>query len=112
MTNKRGVDVVFEHVGASTWAASLLSLRMGGRLVTCGSTSGVSASMNLMQLFQQQYRITGSFGCRIANITESLAKMQGGLRPVLDEVLPLADFARGLEKLESRRVFGKVIATL
>jgi NADPH:quinone reductase-like Zn-dependent oxidoreductase len=112
LTKRRGVDVVFEHVGAETWNGSLLCLKRGGRLVTCGSTSGVSASMNLMQLFQQQYRITGSFGCRIANITESLAKMQGGLRPVLDEVLPLADFARGLEKLESRRVFGKVIATL
>jgi NADPH:quinone reductase-like Zn-dependent oxidoreductase len=112
LTKRRGVDVVFEHVGAETWNGSLLCLKRGGRLVTCGSTSGVSTTMNLMQLFQQQYRITGSFGCRMANITESLAKMEGGLRPVLDEVLPLADFSRGLEKLESRRVFGKVIATL
>ena len=68
--------------------------------------------MNLMQLFQQQYRITGSFGCRMANITDSLAKMEGGLKPVLEEVLPVAEFSRGLEKLESRRVFGKIIATL
>lgn len=112
LTKRRGVDVVFEHVGAETWAGSLLCLKRGGRLVTCGSTSGVSASINLMQLFQQQYRITGSFGCRIANITDSLAKMQGGLKPVIDEVLPLAEFTRGLEKLETRRVFGKVIATL
>ncbi|NNM73116.1 zinc-binding dehydrogenase [Enterovirga aerilata] len=112
LTKRRGVDVVFEHVGAGTWNGSLLCLKRGGRLVTCGSTSGVSTSMNLMQLFQQQYRITGSFGCRMANITDSLAKMAGGLTPVLDEVLPIADFARGLEKLESRRVFGKVIATL
>ena len=112
LTKRRGVDVVFEHVGAETWAGSLLCLKRGGRLVTCGSTSGVSASINLMQLFQQQYRITGSFGCRIANIADSLAKMQGGLKPVIDEVLPLGDFARGLEKLETRRVFGKVIATL
>ncbi len=112
LTKRKGVDVVFEHVGAETWAGSLLCLKRGGRLVTCGSTSGVSASINLMQLFQQQYRITGSFGCRIANITDSLAKMQGGLKPVLDEVLPLAEFARGIEKLETRRVFGKVIATL
>ncbi len=112
LTKRKGVDVVFEHVGAETWAGSLLCLKRGGRLVTCGSTSGVSASINLMQLFQQQYRITGSFGCRIANITDSLAKMQGGLKPVIDEVLPLAEFTRGLEKLETRRVFGKVIATL
>ena len=112
LTKRRGVDVVFEHVGAETWNGSLLCLKRGGRLVTCGSTSGVSTTMNLMQLFQQQYRITGSFGCRMANITDSLAKMEGGLKPVLDEVLPVAEFSRGLEKLESRRVFGKIIATL
>ena len=52
--------------GAETWNGSLLCLKRGGRLVTCGSTSGVSATMNLMQLFQQQYRIFGSFGCRDA----------------------------------------------
>src|SRR5438128_1234313 len=67
LTKRKGVDVVFEHVGADTWNGSLLCLKRGGRLVTCGSTSGVSATMNLMQLFQQQYRITGSFGCSLAN---------------------------------------------
>src|SRR6476469_198526 len=54
LTKKRGVDVVFEHTGADTWAGSMLSLKRGGRLVTCGSTSGVSTQMNLMQLFQPQ----------------------------------------------------------
>ena len=112
LTKRKGVDVVFEHVGAETWNGSLLCLKRGGRLVTCGSTSGVSTTMNLMQLFQQQYRITGSFGCRMENITQSLDKMAAGIRPVIDTVLPLADFAKGLEKLESRRVFGKVIALL
>ena len=112
LTQRKGVDVVFEHVGAETWAGSLLCLKRGGRLVTCGSTSGVSASINLMQLFQQQYRITGSFGCSMRNIADSLAKMAGGLKPVIDTVLPVADFARGLERLESRKVFGKIIATL
>jgi NADPH:quinone reductase-like Zn-dependent oxidoreductase len=112
LTKRRGVDVVFEHVGAETWSGSLLCLKRGGRLVTCGSTSGVSASTNLMQLFQQQYRIIGSFGCRMANISDALAKMAGGLRPVIDTVLPLGDYARGLEKLETRRVFGKVVATV
>ncbi|MCK5745894.1 MAG: zinc-binding dehydrogenase, partial [Oricola sp.] len=65
LTRKKGVDVVFEHVGADTWAGSMLSLKRGGRLVTCGSTSGVSTQMNLMMLFQQQFRIIGSFGCRM-----------------------------------------------
>ncbi|WP_232631410.1 zinc-binding dehydrogenase [Methylobacterium sp. Leaf118] len=112
LTKRKGVDVVFEHVGAETWNGSLLCLKRGGRLVTCGSTSGVSVQMNLMQLFQQQYRITGSFGCRMANIRESLDKMATGLTPVIDTVLPLADFAEGLERLESRQVFGKLLVTL
>ncbi|GJD49865.1 2-haloacrylate reductase [Methylobacterium crusticola] len=112
LTRRKGVDVVFEHVGPETWNGSLLCLKRGGRLVTCGSTSGVSTTMNLMQLFQQQYRITGSFGCRLANIREALAKMAGGLTPVVDTVLPLADYASGLERLASRQVFGKIIVTL
>jgi NADPH:quinone reductase-like Zn-dependent oxidoreductase len=112
LTKRKGVDVVFEHVGAETWNGSLLCLKRGGRLVTCGSTSGVSATMNLQQLFQQQYRIFGSFGCSMRNIREALAKMAGGLHPVIDTVLPLADFAKGLERLESRRVFGKMVVTL
>ncbi|AWN51218.1 zinc-binding dehydrogenase [Methylobacterium sp. 17Sr1-1] len=111
-TRRKGVDVVFEHVGPETWNGSLLCLKRGGRLVTCGSTSGVSTTMNLMQLFQQQYRITGSFGCRIANIRDALAKMADGMNPVIDTVLPLADFAQGLERLESRKVFGKILVTL
>src|SRR3954467_2831396 len=61
LTAKKGVDVVFEHVGAETFNGSLLCLKRGGRLVTCGSTSGPTTTINLMQLFQQQYRIIGSF---------------------------------------------------
>ncbi len=111
LTKRKGVDVVFEHVGADTWNGSLLCLKRGGRLVTCGSTSGVSATINLMQLFQQQYRIFGSFGCSMRNIADSLAKMAGGMTPVIDSVFPLDDFAKGLEKLEGRKAFGKVIVT-
>lgn len=112
VTKKRGVDVVFEHVGAATWAGSLLSLRMGGRLVTCGSTSGVSAETNLMMIFQRQLRIFGSFGASMRNIGDGLAKMAGGMTPVLDTVTPLEGFADALERLESRRVFGKIVVTL
>jgi NADPH:quinone reductase-like Zn-dependent oxidoreductase len=112
VTNKRGVDVVFEHVGAATWAASLLSLRMGGRLVTCGSTSGVTAETNLMMLFQRQLHIFGSFGCRMENVENAVAKMAAGIRPVLDTVVPLERLSEGLERLESRRVFGKIVVTL
>jgi NADPH:quinone reductase-like Zn-dependent oxidoreductase len=111
LTKRKGVDVVFEHVGAETWNGSLLSMKRGGRLVTCGSTSGVSATMNLMQLFQQQYRIFGSFGCSMRNIRESLDKMAAGLTPVIDTVFPLDEFEKGLAVLESRKVFGKIIVT-
>ena len=109
ITAKKGVDVVFEHVGAETFNGSLLCLKRGGRLVTCGSTSGPSTTINLMQLFQQQYRIIGSFGASMRNIRESLAKMAEGLLPVIDTEVPLADFANGLARLESRQVFGKII---
>src|SRR6201985_2453765 len=92
LTGKKGVDVVFEHVGADTFNGSLLALKRGGRLVTCGATSGPSITFNLMQLFQQQYKILGSFGASIANIRTSLKKMAGGLLPVIDTEVALTDF--------------------
>jgi alcohol dehydrogenase len=112
ITAKKGVDVVFEHVGAETFNGSLLSLKRGGRLVTCGATSGPTVTFNLMQLFQQQYRIFGSFGASMRNIRDGLAKMAAGMLPVIDTEVALADFERGLARLEGRQVFGKVIVTL
>ncbi len=111
LTNKKGVDVVFEHVGGEGFNGSLLVLKRGGRLVTCGSTAGPSVQFNLMQLFQQQYKIFGSFGATMANIRASLAKMAAGMTPVIDLEVPLAEFERGLARLESRQVFGKVVVT-
>src|SRR5262249_34871816 len=112
LTGKRGVDVVFEHVGPDTWGGSLLSLARGRRLVTRGSTTGVSAPTNLLHLFQQQIRIFGSFGASLRNVEDGLAKMAGGLLPVIDGELPLDDFAAGLRRLIGRQVFGKVIVRL
>jgi alcohol dehydrogenase len=109
ITKKKGVDVVFEHVGADTFNGSLLSLKRGGRLVTCGSTSGPTTTINLMQLFQQQYKIFGSFGATMKNIAESLDKMAAGMRPVIDTEVPLDDVAAALKRMESRQVFGKII---
>ncbi|MDC7787168.1 zinc-binding dehydrogenase [Rhodoplanes sp. TEM] len=111
LTQKKGVDVVFEHVGADTFNGSLLCLKRGGRLVTCGATSGPSITLNLMQLFQQQYRIIGSFGATMRNIAQSLDKMAAGLKPVIDTEVPLAEFERGLDRLAGRQVFGKVVVT-
>ena len=109
LTAKKGVDVVFEHVGGEGFNASLLCLKRGGRLVTCGSTAGPTVTINLMQLFQQQYKIFGSFGCRIQNIRDSLSKMAAGMSAIIDTEVALADFEKGLARLESRQVFGKVI---
>jgi alcohol dehydrogenase len=109
LTNKKGVDVVFEHVGGEGFNGSLLVLKRGGRLVTCGATAGPTVQFNLMQLFQQQYRIIGSFGASIRNIRDSLAKMAGGLTPVIDTEVPVTELERGLARLESRQVFGKIV---
>ncbi len=110
LTGKQGVDVVFEHVGADTWAGSMLCLKRGGRLVTCGSTSGVATSMNLMQLFQQQLKIFGSFGCRMENMRSAMARMASGkVRPVIDSEIGLDQIGQALERMEGREVFGKII---
>ena len=113
LTGKRGVDVVFEHVGPDTWAGSLLSLTRGGRLVTCGSTSGISAETNLFQIFQQQIRIFGSFGATRRNVRDALARFTAGkVRPVIDSEIPLAGWQTGLERLMARQVFGKIVVSM
>jgi alcohol dehydrogenase len=109
LTAKKGVDVVFEHVGGEGFNGSLLCLKRGGRLVTCGSTAGPTVTINLMQLFQQQYKILASFGCTLRNIRDSLSKMAAGMAPIIDSEFSLAEFEKGLARLESRQVFGKVV---
>jgi alcohol dehydrogenase len=111
-TGKRGVDVVFEHVGPDTFPGSMAALRRGGRLVTCGSTTGISSKINLFTLYQQQLRLLGSFGCTLANMRTVLQKLASGMvKPVIDTVLPVADLEAGLQRLESRQVFGKIVIT-
>lgn len=113
LTDGKGVDVVFEHVGPATWEGSLMALKRGGRLVTCGSTTGVAAKTNLYMLFQQQLRLIGSFGCRMANMRAVMEKMAiGEIAPVIDTSLPLDHIESGLERLERRDVFGKIVITL
>jgi alcohol dehydrogenase len=113
LTGRKGVDVVFEHVGAKTWAGSMLSMKRGGRLVTCGSTTGITAETNLHMLFQQQLRLIGSFGCNLRNMAESMEKMaSGAARPVIDTMLGLDELETGLKRLEDRQVFGKIVVRL
>ena len=110
LTGKKGVDVVFEHVGGEGFNGSLLVLKRGGRLVTCGSTAGPTITFNLMQLFQQQYKIFGSFGASMRNIRDSLAKMAkrtaAGHR---HSKFRLPNSNAALARLESRQVFGKIV---
>jgi alcohol dehydrogenase len=113
LTKKQGVDVVFEHVGVDTWEGSMFSMKIGGRLVTCGSTTGIKAEINLFQLFQRQLRLIGSFGCTMRNIETSLQKLaSGSVKPVVDVNISLDQIGTGLERLENRQVFGKIIVTL
>lgn len=113
LTNRKGVDIVFEHVGPATWAGSMLSMKRGGRLVTCGSTTGILAQMNLNLLYQQQLRLIGSFGCRRANLRSAMDKMaSGAVKPVIDTILTLDQLESGLSRLESRQVFGKILVDL
>ena len=110
LTAKKGVDVVFEHVGADTWAGSMLCLKRGGRLVTCGSTSGVSTQMNLMMLFQQQLKIFGSFGCRIENLGQAMKRFaSGAVHPVIDTQVDFGTLDAALARMETRDVFGKIV---
>ena len=87
-------------------------MKRGGRLVTCGATSGPSATLNLMQLFQQQYRITGSFGSPIDALSRALDRIKNGVTPVIDTIYKLDDFRAGVDRLEKRDVFGKILVEL
>ncbi|MFZ0634302.1 MAG: zinc-binding dehydrogenase [Candidatus Acidiferrales bacterium] len=109
-TNRRGVEVVFEHVGLATWDKSLASLAPGGRLVTCGATTGYDAKIDLRYLFSKQYSILGSKMGSKAELYAALELVnQGKLSPVIDTVMPLEKCAEAHARLERREQFGKVV---
>jgi NADPH:quinone reductase-like Zn-dependent oxidoreductase len=110
LTGKRGVDVVFEHVGKKTWEKSLLALASGGRLVTVGATTGWDPLTDLRHVFYRQLTVLGSTMGSKGELFQVLRFVeQGKLRPVLDRVLPLAEAARAQELLSSRAQFGKIV---
>lgn len=110
LTEKRGVDVVFEHVGAATFADSLKCLVRGGRLVTCGATTGAEVQINLRALFFKNLTLIGNTMGRREDLARPLRLLaEGRLRPVVDRVLPLADVAEGHRLLEAGSTFGKVV---
>lgn len=110
ITNKRGVDVVFEHVGIATWDDSLASLAAGGRLVTCGATTGFDARLDLRFLFSRQLSLLGSYmGTKSELHTVMKLIASDKLRPIVDRVFPLAEASAAHAYLESSSQFGKVV---
>lgn len=110
MTGKRGVDVVFEHVGKATFAQSLRLLAKGGRLVTCGATTGASVEMDLRPIFFKGISILGStMGNRSELLTILQLIEQKVFRPVIAEILSLKQLPQAHERLEKREVFGKIV---
>ncbi len=110
LTNKKGVDVVFEHTGAATWPGSIASLRTNGRLVTCGATSGYDAQTDIRQVFYRHLTILGSFMGSKAELLEAMRFVETGkIRAVVDQVLPLAEARRAHELMEDRAQFGKLV---
>ena len=110
LTNKRGVDVVFDHVGTATWDTSLRALARGGRLVTCGATSGAEATTDIRYIYGRKLSILGSWMGTKRDLHHALRLVeQGRLRPVVHAVLPLEQTARAQEILERSEHFGKVV---
>jgi NADPH:quinone reductase-like Zn-dependent oxidoreductase len=110
LTDKRGVDVVVEHTGQATWEGSVKSLVWGGRLVTCGATSGFEAKFDLRVLFFKQLSFLGSTMGSRAELFAILDHIKAGrLRPVVDRVLPMAEIREAHRAMESREQFGKII---
>ncbi|GII58921.1 Zn-dependent oxidoreductase [Planotetraspora thailandica] len=107
------VDAVMETVGEATWAHSLGSLRPGGRLVTCGATSGLVAPTQLPQIYFLQKSIIGStMGTRSQLARLAVFLEQTGLRPVIDRVLPLSQAEEGFAAMHRGDVFGKIVFTV
>jgi NADPH:quinone reductase-like Zn-dependent oxidoreductase len=113
LTNKRGVDAVIEHVGGEVFTKSILATAWGGRVVTCGATSGFLPDFDLRQIFFRQVQVLGSTMGRKADLLRIVALLaEGKIRPVVDRVLPLQEARKAHEVLEARQAFGKVVLSV
>jgi NADPH:quinone reductase-like Zn-dependent oxidoreductase len=110
ITAKAGVDIVFEHVGKATWDESVKSLKPGGKLVTCGATTGPEAQFDIRVLFAKQLSFLGSYMGTMGELHEVLAHIfSGKLKPVVDKTFPLREARAAHERLERRQQFGKIV---
>jgi NADPH:quinone reductase-like Zn-dependent oxidoreductase len=112
LTNKRGVDIVVDYIGADTWVRSLRSARRGGRVLTCGATTGFAPQTDLRHIFFRQVQVLGStMGSHREFLDVMKCVFRGQLKPVIDRVLPLPEAGKGHELIEQRAVFGKIVLT-
>ncbi len=110
ITGGEGVDLVFEHIGPEVWQKSLICLKRGGRLVTCGATSGGKVEMELRIFFSKQLSVLGSYMGSFAELKAVLDLIEKGyIKPVVDKILPLKDAAEAHRRMEARHNFGKII---
>src|SRR5579863_7278386 len=110
ITNKEGVDIVVEHVGAATWDESVKSLKTSGTLVTCGATTGPNVSLDLRHLFARQLKLLGSYMGTMGEFREVMGHVFAGrLKPVVDRAFPLSEIRAAHELLEKSQMFGKIV---
>ena len=110
ITNGRGVDVVFEHVGEATWEQSIRSLARNGRLVTCGATTGRGGTVDIGHLYTRQLSLLGSMGGNRLDLQQVLSLAERGvLNPVLDTIFPLERAQEAHERMAARAQFGKML---
>lgn len=109
-TGGRGADIVVEHVGEATWDRSVRALATGGRLVTCGATTGHAAAVDLRHLFARQLSLLGSYMGRFSELRAAAPLLfDGRVTPAIDEVFPLARAADAQVRLERKEQFGKIV---
>ena len=110
LTNKEGVDIVVEHVGAATWDQSMKCLKPAGTLVTCGATTGPNAGFDLRFLYSRQLSLLGSYMGTMAELYEVLGHIFAGrLNPVVDRTFALQEIRAAHQFLESSQMFGKLV---
>ena len=113
VTGNRGADVVADSVGEPTWPSSLRALRRGGRLVTCGATTGYEARLDLRHLFARQLSLLGSYmGGKPELLHAADLFFRGAIRPVVDSTFPLSETAQAHRRMEVSDQFGKIVLVM
>jgi NADPH:quinone reductase-like Zn-dependent oxidoreductase len=110
LTDKRGVDVVFDHVGVATWQTSIKALARGGRLVTCGATTGAEAVTDIRYIFGRRLAIHGTWMGSKGELHDLMRLVeQGHLKPVVHQVFQLEDAVKAQQVMENSEQFGKLV---